>query len=93
MQNHTEDQQGSPDPQGGTSRRGFFSGPGNPVVPTEAPVQLEFRRTSVTQDYTLTARVLGFGINGKVLQCFCKKSRQKCALKVSSALGRYALKG
>ena len=81
MQNHTEDQQ-SPDPQG-TPRSEFFSGPGNPVVPTEAPVQLEFRRNSVTQDYTLTARVLGFGINGKVLQCFCKKTRQKCALKVA----------
>ena len=81
MQNHTEDQQ-SPDPQG-TPRSEFFSGPGNLVVPTEAPVQLEFRRNSVTQDYTLTARVLGFGINGKVLQCFCKKTRQKCALKVA----------
>uniref|UniRef100_A0A8C5AVZ1 Urocanate hydratase 1 n=1 Tax=Gadus morhua TaxID=8049 RepID=A0A8C5AVZ1_GADMO len=89
MQNQTEDQK-NPEPQG-TTLSGFFSGPGNPVVPTEAPVQLEFRRTSVTQDYTLTARVLGFGINGKVLQCFCKKTRQKCALKVSSSLGRYAL--
>ncbi|KAK0151680.1 MAP kinase-activated protein kinase 3 [Merluccius polli] len=44
--------------------------------------KLEFRRNAVTDDYKLTSQVLGFGINGKVLQCYCKKTEEKCALKI-----------
>lgn len=44
--------------------------------------KLEFRRNSVTDDYKITAQVLGLGINGKVLECYCKKTGEKCALKV-----------
>lgn len=49
---------------------------------TPAGCQLELRRNAVTDDYTLTAEVLGLGINGKVLECYCKETGQKCALKV-----------
>ena len=44
--------------------------------------KLEFRRHAVTDDYKITAQVLGLGINGKVLECYCKKTGEKCALKV-----------
>lgn len=49
---------------------------------TPAGCQLEFRRNAVTDDYKITAQVLGLGINGKVLECFCRETGQKCALKV-----------
>lgn len=49
---------------------------------TPACCQLEFRRNAVTDDYKITSQVLGLGINGKVLECFCKETAQKCALKV-----------
>lgn len=49
---------------------------------TPAGCQLEFRRNAVTDDYKITAQVLGLGINGKVLECYCKETGQKCALKV-----------
>lgn len=44
--------------------------------------KLEFRRNSVSDDYKITTQVLGLGINGKVLECYCKKTGEKCALKV-----------
>lgn len=44
--------------------------------------KLEFSRHAVTEDYKITAQVLGLGINGKVLECYCKKTGEKCALKV-----------
>ncbi len=48
-----------------------------PVYP-----KLEIKRNAVTDDYKISSQVLGLGINGKVLECFNKKSGQKCALKV-----------
>uniref|UniRef100_A0A8C7YV04 non-specific serine/threonine protein kinase n=1 Tax=Oryzias sinensis TaxID=183150 RepID=A0A8C7YV04_9TELE len=44
--------------------------------------KLEFRRHAVTEDYKITSQVLGLGINGKVLECYCKKTGAKCALKI-----------
>uniref|UniRef100_A0A8C5H5N6 non-specific serine/threonine protein kinase n=1 Tax=Gouania willdenowi TaxID=441366 RepID=A0A8C5H5N6_GOUWI len=43
---------------------------------------LEFKRNAVTDDYKVTTQVLGLGINGKVLECYCKKTGEKCALKI-----------
>lgn len=42
----------------------------------------EIKRHAVTDDYKVSTRVLGLGINGKVLECFNKKTWEKCALKV-----------
>ncbi|KAM4613235.1 MAP kinase-activated protein kinase 3-like isoform 2-T2 [Polymixia lowei] len=54
--------------------------------PTEfqqpAHPKVEFRRNAVTDDYKITSQVLGLGINGKVLECYCKKTGKKCALKI-----------
>lgn len=47
-----------------------------------AHVKLEIKKHAVTDDYKLSKRVLGLGINGKVLECFNKETGQKCALKV-----------
>lgn len=47
-----------------------------------ASCKLHFRRNAVTDDYKITAQVLGLGINGKVLECHCKRTGEKCALKV-----------
>lgn len=47
-----------------------------------AHVKLEIKKHAVTDDYKLSKRVLGLGINGKVLECFNKQTGQKCALKV-----------
>lgn len=44
--------------------------------------QMDIRRNAVTDEYKITAQVLGLGINGKVLECYCKGTGQKCALKV-----------
>lgn len=39
--------------------------------------------TPITQDYEISATVLGLGINGKVVECFSKTgTREKYALKV-----------
>ncbi|KAM3621376.1 uncharacterized protein V6R79_010406 [Siganus canaliculatus] len=48
-----------------------------PVYP-----KLEIKRNAVTDDYKISTQVLGLGINGKVLQCFNKKTGEKCALKI-----------
>ncbi|XP_014385214.1 PREDICTED: MAP kinase-activated protein kinase 3 [Myotis brandtii] len=37
---------------------------------------------AVTEDYQLSKQVLGLGVNGKVLECFHRRTGQKCALKV-----------
>ncbi|KAJ8259833.1 hypothetical protein GJAV_G00174000 [Gymnothorax javanicus] len=42
----------------------------------------EFKRNAVTDDYKISTRVLGLGINGKVLECYNKKTGEKCALKI-----------
>uniref|UniRef100_A0A3B4YPG1 non-specific serine/threonine protein kinase n=1 Tax=Seriola lalandi dorsalis TaxID=1841481 RepID=A0A3B4YPG1_SERLL len=39
-------------------------------------------KNAVTDDYKITAQVLGLGINGKVLECYCKTTGEKCALKI-----------
>lgn len=51
-----------------------------PVYP-----KLEIKRHAVTDDYKVSSRVLGLGINGKVLECFNKKTSEKCALKVPNS--------
>lgn len=54
--------------------------------PAAANPKLEIKRNAVTDDYKISTQVLGLGINGKVLECFNKKTGQKCALKVTSTL-------
>lgn len=41
------------------------------------------RRNAVTDEYEVSKESLGVGINGKVLTCFHRESRRKCALKVN----------
>jgi len=36
----------------------------------------------ITNDYRITEKVLGLGINGKVVECWDKTTNKKCALKV-----------
>lgn len=50
--------------------------------------RLSPRVTPITDDYEISNHVLGLGINGKVVQCYNKITRQKYALKVSSQRGR-----
>lgn len=49
-----------------------------PVYP-----KLEIKRHAVTDDYRISSQVLGLGVNGKVVECYNKKTGQKCALKVN----------
>ena len=58
--------------------------PGGPQPP---PMSLnlgtiKFKTTNITNDYTISSRTLGVGINGKVVECFSKRTNQKYALKV-----------
>ncbi|CAH3045667.1 unnamed protein product [Pocillopora meandrina] len=46
------------------------------------PPPLKAKTTLITNDYDLSQRVLGVGINGKVVECFEKKSGKQYALKV-----------
>lgn len=39
--------------------------------------------TPINEDYEITNTVLGLGINGKVVECFSKKTKEKFALKVT----------
>ncbi|XP_042589822.1 MAP kinase-activated protein kinase 2-like [Cyprinus carpio] len=48
-----------------------------PVYP-----KLEIKRHAVTEDYKVSSQVLGLGVNGKVVECYNKKTGQKCALKI-----------
>lgn len=50
--------------------------------PMPAYPKLDIKRNAVTDDYKVSSQVLGLGINGKVLECFNKKTGEKCALKV-----------
>ncbi|XP_048408819.1 MAP kinase-activated protein kinase 2 [Stegostoma tigrinum] len=55
--------------------------------PPPAPFQLQrtgaqTKKNAITDDYKVTAQVLGLGINGKVLECFSKKTQEKFALKM-----------
>lgn len=47
-----------------------------------ASTKLDIKRNAVTDDYKISSQVLGLGINGKVLECFNRKTGEKCALKV-----------
>lgn len=46
----------------------------------------EPKKYAVSEDYQLSKQVLGLGVNGKVLECFHRRTGQKCALKVSDPL-------
>lgn len=73
--------------------------PGIPAAPPGAPCGLgpegatalggrkEPKKYAVTDDYQLSKQVLGLGVNGKVLECFHRRTGQKCALKVSDPCG------
>lgn len=41
------------------------------------------KATPITDDYEISNNVLGLGINGKVVECVRKSTRNKFALKVS----------
>uniref|UniRef100_A0A087XFE9 non-specific serine/threonine protein kinase n=1 Tax=Poecilia formosa TaxID=48698 RepID=A0A087XFE9_POEFO len=84
-----EEQEGTSSPaQHGTALRS--SGSSSVGTSSSCPVGLlppaypkaEFKRNAVTDDYKITSQVLGLGINGKVLECYCKKTGEKCALKI-----------
>ncbi|XP_062842971.1 MAP kinase-activated protein kinase 3 [Trichomycterus rosablanca] len=53
-----------------------------PSLPNPGFPKLEIKRNAVTDDYKISSQVLGLGINGKVLECFNKKTGEKCALKI-----------
>uniref|UniRef100_A0A672RMJ2 non-specific serine/threonine protein kinase n=1 Tax=Sinocyclocheilus grahami TaxID=75366 RepID=A0A672RMJ2_SINGR len=57
--------------------------------PTQFPLpvypKLEIKRHAVTDDYKISSHVLGLGVNGKVVECYNKKTGQKCALKYNPA--------
>lgn len=40
------------------------------------------KKSPIIDDYEISNHVLGLGINGKVVQCFDRKTREKYALKV-----------
>jgi len=48
--------------------------------------QLIAKLTPITDDYFISDKVLGLGINGKVVECIHKHSQNKYALKVSFIL-------
>ncbi|KAJ8395763.1 hypothetical protein AAFF_G00030000 [Aldrovandia affinis] len=56
------------------------SSPAHLTLPGVA--KLEFKRNAVTDDFKISTQVLGLGLNGKVLECYNKKTGQKCALKI-----------
>lgn len=73
-------------PRAPAAPRGDASGgPAHLLLP--AYPKVEIRRHAVTDDYKVSSRVLGLGINGKVLECFNKKTSEKCALKVRTSPG------
>ena len=45
---------------------------------------LKSKTTSILDEYSVTNKVLGLGINGKVVECYRKDNGQKYALKVST---------
>ena len=47
---------------------------------------LKSKLTSILDEYSVTNKVLGLGINGKVVECIRKDTGQKYALKVSREL-------
>ncbi|XP_044765481.1 MAP kinase-activated protein kinase 2 [Coccinella septempunctata] len=49
------------------------------VIPPMARIP---KKTPITDDYEITKSVLGLGINGKVVECYSKTTREKYALKI-----------
>lgn len=47
---------------------------------------LKSKSTYILDEYSVTNKVLGLGINGKVVECIRKENGQKYALKVSVEL-------
>ena len=43
---------------------------------------LKPKKTPYNDEYSTTSNVLGLGINGKVVECFSKKTNERFALKV-----------
>lgn len=89
MHHNQEEQSGNPiSAQYGTAHHSDSNSLGSSLssglTDLQPPVysKVEFRANAVTDDYKITAQVLGLGINGKVLECYCKKTGEKCALKV-----------
>lgn len=48
----------------------------------KVPPPFQAKTSLITNDYTISQKVLGVGINGKVLECFEKKTNNRFALKV-----------
>lgn len=78
------DERTDPTPENEAARAHPDSGSTHFPMPPIAPghPKLEIRRNAVTDEYKVSSQVLGLGINGKVLECYNKKSGEKCALKV-----------
>ena len=73
----------------------IFKKDNGPTQPAQQPPQprppmslnleaVKFKTSNITVDYTISSRTLGVGINGKVVECFSKRTGQKYALKVSA---------
>lgn len=77
MDVETAEEQGGPAPPPGAS-----CGPGSASAPALGG-RREPKKYAVTDDYQLSKQVLGLGVNGKVLECYHRRTGQKCALKVS----------
>lgn len=80
LRQHTPPETGAQDPGGEFTH-----------FPLPAYPKLEIKRYAVTDDYKISTQVLGLGISGKVLQCFNKKTGEKCALKVLMSPTVFAL--
>ncbi|KAG7493164.1 MAP kinase-activated protein kinase 2-like [Solea senegalensis] len=79
------ERQQQPDlPAAAAAAAGDHKDPGSVSTHFPLPVypKLEIKRNAVTDDYKISSQVLGLGINGKVLECFNKKTGAKCALKI-----------
>lgn len=74
--------QEEPAPAAAAAAGGQDADGGSTHFPLPVYPKLEIKRNAVTDDYKISSQVLGLGINGKVLQCFSKKTGEKCALKV-----------
>ncbi|XP_029105050.1 MAP kinase-activated protein kinase 3-like isoform X2 [Scleropages formosus] len=72
----------APDEPAAPSRGGDSGSSGFAGVPLPACQRLEIKRYTVSDDYKVSSQVLGLGINGKVLECYSKKTGEKCALKI-----------
>ena len=53
---------------------------------TQSGVKQTFtaKKNAITDDYEISKKVLGLGINGKVLECTHKQTKEKYALKVGA---------